>query len=302
MFKKFMAKLGMGGAKVDLVLDQSDFTLGDEVRGQLVIQGGNVEQKVNQIDIQLYLSIYKDGQEYTKMIESIPIIGAFTIEANERKVLPFTYVLPNNLLLSTSQISYYFVTHLDIAGAVDHKDRDYIAIHPTRELQNILDAFGQLGFIEKHDSREFNGYVQEFELAPTSLFRGTVEEVEFVVGLESNGIRLFLEVDLYSFTGEKEIFREVWLDQSMLQDVDQLRNYFEQILNEIVQDPRSYFYLQPYGGKAKYAALAAGALGGIAVGLIAAEVIDEIGDFLEDDDDDDDDGGFGFDFFGDDDD
>jgi sporulation-control protein len=298
-----MAKFGMGGAKVDLVLDQSDFSVGDEVRGQLVIQGGNVEQKINQIDILLYLSIYKKGQEYTKLIETIPIIGAFVIGAGERKVLPFSYVLPNNLLLSTSEISYYFVTHLDIAEAIDHKDRDHITIHPPRLLQNVLTAFGQLGFVEKHDSREFNGYVQEFELAPTSLFRGTIEEVEFVVSLEGNGIRLFLEVDLYSFTGEKEIFREVWLDQSLLEDVEQLRNYFEQILNEIVQDPRSYFYLQPYGGKAKYAALAAGAVGGIAAGLIAAEIIDEIGDLLEDDDDDDDDdGGFDFDFFGDDDD
>ena len=52
-----MARFGKGAAKVDLVLDESRFQLGDTVEGKLLIHGGEVEQKINKIDVKLEVII-----------------------------------------------------------------------------------------------------------------------------------------------------------------------------------------------------------------------------------------------------
>ncbi|WP_168188665.1 sporulation protein [Thermoflavimicrobium daqui] len=285
MFKSFLAKLGHGGAKVDFVLDKSDYALGDSLRGELIVQGGTVEQQINRIDIELVMSIYHKDHYYTQTVGKIPFHTPFKIQPEERKSIPVSYVFPMNLLLSSSSISYYFVSHLDIAGAVDSSDKDFVQVLPPLRLQNALIAFEQIGFYEKHDSRSFNGYLQEFELKPTGMFKDQIEEVEFVVSLEETGIRLLLEVDLYSFFGEKEIRREIWLDNPLCDDPTQLATHLQEILTEMIQNPQSYvFHSAATQGIHKHTGfgIAAGAVGGVAAGLIAAEVIDEIGDALED--------------------
>ncbi|TCP68337.1 sporulation protein [Baia soyae] len=316
MFKNLLAKFGHGSAKVDLVLDKQSFTLGEAVSGSLMIQGGEVEQKINRIDIDFVVGIRKDSHEYKQVIQTFPFHHTFHIQPSERRTFPFSYTMPNNLLVSGTSVAYFFKTRLDIADGVDSSDRDFVHIDPPVRLQQVIHAFQQLGFHEKYDSRSFDGYMQEFAFAPTNYFRDKVQEVEFKAAIEEGGIRLLLEVDLYSFFGEREIKREIWLTNEMLNQTSDLVQYLNQVITEIVNDPS--MYSQGYSGYFHHGhhghhghrhhhhghhrshssggmgKTAMGAIGGFAAGMIAAEVMDEVFDGAEDMA-----GGFD-DFFGDD--
>lgn len=293
MFKKMLAKLGKGSAQIDLVLDQDAYALGDEMNGQIHIQGGSVPQKINKIEVDLNMSLYVGEKVFTQLIHRFEIPESFDILPSEEKSYPFHFQIPYNLLISGNAVSYYFITHLDIDSGKDSSDRDHLMIHPHTRMENIFTALNQLGFIETKSSRNYDGYFQEFELIPTQLFKNEVEEIELNLITKDDGILLLLEVDCYSLLGERETSREIWLDHELLDDVDALAEHLRQNIEEIIQDPAHYHGEKKRFQKQYY--LAAGAVGGIAVGLVAAEffedVIDEVGDEIEDffDDDDDDD-------------
>ncbi|MED0680489.1 sporulation protein [Aneurinibacillus thermoaerophilus] len=307
-----MAKLGFGSARVDLVLRNSEFILGDTVEGELVIQGGAVEQYIKKIDVQFMMAIRTKQNEYRQAIATIPFACNFNIGAEERKVFPFRYELPKDLLISSHTVAYYFVTNLDIAAGVDNQDRDYIRVNPPQRFQNIIAAFEQLGFREKHDSRKFNGYAQEFEFFPTTFLRDRVKEVEFIAAIEEEQIRLLLELDLPSFGHEVEIKHEVALSNELLADPASVADYLRGVMEEMVDNPHAYLHQRSmmehdhhhhrHGGFA-------GAMGGFAAGLlggmILSEIMDEVmdgvggGDAIESAFDGGDDGGGFGDFFGD---
>src|SRR5690606_23078046 len=122
MFENLFAKLGYGSQKVDLVLNGNSFTLGDTINGELHIEGAKVKQKINKIDVDFFLSIFKDGHEYRQQIQNFPFHHSFEIQPAERHSFPFTYALPMNLPISSSTVQFYFITRLDIASGVDSSD------------------------------------------------------------------------------------------------------------------------------------------------------------------------------------
>lgn len=278
--------MGHGGAKVDLQLSQNQYTLGEIVTGDIVVMGGNVAQRINEIHVKFYVSFFANGMEHTHQLASFPFHVHGEIGAHEQRQYPFTYELPTNLLLSAHTVHYYFVTHLDIAGAVDSSDRDYVEITPPARLQQVMNSLGQLGFCEKHDSREFDGRVQEFAFAPTSFLAGKVEEVEFVATIQPEGILLQLELDAYSFLGEKEMKRQVWLENDLLDDVHSLTQHLQQVLQEMLDQPHSthdyshhyYDHHHHHSHSHSHGNTAMGAIGGFAAGVLAAEVLDEVFD------------------------
>lgn len=287
MFKKMMAKIGIGSAKVDLVLHGNEFALGEKIEGELVIEGGAVEQSINKIEVDFVLSVCTKKQEYKQVVTRIPVANSFIIKSSEKRVLPFHFELPEDLLVSSQMITYSFVTNLDIAAGMDKLDHDNIRVNPPVRLQHVIAAMEQLGFREKYDSRSFDGYTQEFEFSPISFFRDQVEEVEFIVALEDNQIRLLLEVDLYSFgRDEVEIKKEITLSNELLANVSQVANYLEEILKEMVQNPHGYLHHRDphsYGHRKQHHSGFVGALGGAAVGLLGGMVISEVmDDWVED--------------------
>ncbi|WP_124726765.1 sporulation protein [Staphylospora marina] len=303
MFKKFLARLGKGSARVDLVLEKDAYRLGEEIRGELVIQGGTVEQDINKIDIDLMVYVRGEKLEQSALVNRFSFPEKFTIGPSEVKSFPFQYTLPENLLVSGYSVSYAFITHLDIAGGVDSSDRDPVTVLPPTRLQRVLEAFQSLGFQEKYGSRSFDGHLQEFEMQPTDLFKGEVEEIEFCAVIQDDGIALLLETDVLTFAGEKEIKRELWLENSLLDNPDQLAEHLRQVIAETVQQPHVFPAYDKKQFSSKFSS-AAGAIGAFAIGLITVELLedaleDAIEEIFDNDDDDDEEGGdlFG-NFFG----
>ncbi|GLH63098.1 MULTISPECIES: sporulation protein [Bacillaceae] len=130
LLRKMMSRIGVGSAYVDLILNKTTFQPGECIEGVLHILGGTVEQKIEKLDVEFIQKTLRDGKEIDNVIATIPVAGAFQIEAGQRKQIPFTYQIPDSLPPSQPGISYRFITRLDIEDGVDTLDFDYIQILP----------------------------------------------------------------------------------------------------------------------------------------------------------------------------
>jgi sporulation-control protein len=285
MLKKLLSKLGVGAAKVDLVLHHPHVRLGEKLEGEFFIEGGTVEQRIRKLEVELQLIVQANEKAYRRTVAVIPVSPSFTIQPGERKVLPFSYVLPLHLPITRPSVHYTFVTRLDIADGVDAFDKDAIRILPPLSLEKLFHALEKLGFREKPSSGKITAYGQEFAFFPTEVFKGTVQEVEFSAFIEENGIRLFLEVDVWNGFGgfhEKEIKREIFLSNEEIEDVEGTSEKLRTTIEEMIEQPHSYAGTS-YVPHASYPHVShhhghgmAGAIGGFAAGMLAGMVAEEL--------------------------
>ena len=61
LFKKVLASVGIGGAKVDTKLERDTLAPGDIGRGIVEIMGGNLEQSIESIYLSLNTTYMKAG-------------------------------------------------------------------------------------------------------------------------------------------------------------------------------------------------------------------------------------------------
>jgi sporulation-control protein len=208
-FNKVFASVGIGSAKVDTKLEKDTLTAGEQVRGVVEIQGGNVDQRVDEIYLSLYTTYVKesDDKKYTvsAMIDRFRVAESFTIKPNERKELPFSFQLPLDTPISLGRTKIWVQTGLDIKNAVDPTDKDYIKVVPNALISAVFQAVEDLGFrMREADCQEASyrlrkrlPFIQEFEFIPTSgPFRGKLDELELVFQPSSNDqMEVFMQVD-----------------------------------------------------------------------------------------------------------
>lgn len=208
-FNKVFASVGIGSATVDTKLEKDTYMPGETVKGIVEIRGGKVNQQIDEIYLSLKTNYLResDDRKYnvTATIDRFRVTAPFNIAANERKEIPFSFQLPYDTPLSIGRSKIWVTTGLDIKGAVDPSDKDYLKIIPNRLMAAVFNAIDNLGFrIREADCEEAPRrlrsrlpFVQEFEFVPVSgPFRGRLDELE-VVFLPSGygGLDLLLQVD-----------------------------------------------------------------------------------------------------------
>jgi len=209
IFKKALASVGVGAAKIDAVLKKSDYVPGELLEGEINIIGGNVAQKIDAIYVRLYTQyeMERDDKKETQtvLIGEFLAAGAFTIDAKEKKVLSFSNVLPYDIPFTIGRTKVWISTGLDIKQAIDPNDVDYINIVPSPFTRKVFQAFEELGFHMKSGGCKEAGkahsrrlpFVQEFEFVPVSgPFRGKLDEVELVIlSAAENELHVMLQID-----------------------------------------------------------------------------------------------------------
>ncbi|QNG58331.1 sporulation protein [Bacillus sp. PAMC26568] len=208
-FNKILSSVGIGAAKVDARLSSDKISLGEELKGIIHVQGGNIEQQIDEIYLSLQTTYVKESDdkkyEQAATITKVKINEPFVIMANEIKEIPFSFPLPLDTPISLGSSKVWLETGLDIKGAVDPSDKDYLEVVPPALVQTIFAALRDLGFNLRKVENEAAPYhlrkrlpfVQEFEFYPTGgQFRGKLDELEVVISNISNhGVELLLEVD-----------------------------------------------------------------------------------------------------------
>lgn len=208
-FNKVLASVGIGSAKVDTKLEKDSAVPGEALRGVVEITGGSTEQKIDDIYLSLNTTYIKesDDKKYTVsgLIDRFRLAQSFTLAANERKEIPFTFNLPADTPLSLGKTKIWVTTGLDIKNAVDPADKDYIRVAAAPLMDSVLNAVSSMGFrlreaeCEQAPHRLLRRlpFIQEFEFVPVSgPFRGKLDELEVVFFPLSNGeTEVMMQVD-----------------------------------------------------------------------------------------------------------
>ncbi|PLT34978.1 sporulation protein [Bacillus sp. V5-8f] len=209
VFNKVLASIGIGNAQVDTKLAKDTFCPGDIVMGEVVIKGGSVSQKIDEIYLTLHTSYVKehDDKKYLQIatIERIRLNAPFEISPNERTEIPFSMQLPNETPVTYGKTKVWISTGLDIKNAIDPKDEDFIRIEPNSLVQSIISALDELGFKLRNADCEEAPYrfrnrmqfIQEFEFVPYSGdYRGKLDELEAVIFMKNKDeAEVYFEID-----------------------------------------------------------------------------------------------------------
>ncbi|WP_174533075.1 sporulation protein [Micromonospora chalcea] len=209
-------------------------------------------------------------------------------------------------------------TEVAIRGAVDKGDLDPVYVHPLPVQERILEAFGRLGFgfkgadLERgHISglRQSLPFYQEIEYYAAPQYAHAANEVELTFVANEYGVDVVLEFDKRGglFSGGHDSFGRYHVAHTDAEQVDwtaQVDAWVRQSLDGYQSMHAGHAYGQPaYGapgyGHAAYGhhkeehhdrhggpgmgAVAAGVVGGAALGFAGGMVADEVFDSFGDD-------------------
>ncbi|WP_347860835.1 sporulation protein [Salimicrobium sp. PL1-032A] len=203
MFKKILASVGIGAAKVDTQLEKETFIPGEDVRGKVVIEGGETEQSIDAIHIFLMTEAIREVND-RKVKESVTlkkykVSDQVAIGEGETKEIPFTLHIPFDAPASLGRLPIWFETGADIPMALDPEDRDPVALKPHPYIEKVLETLeNHLGFRLREVEMEYSkrhGFVQEFEFAAGGEYRAYLDELEAIFFLSEDKLDVIFEVD-----------------------------------------------------------------------------------------------------------
>lgn len=207
-----MARLGIGGAGVDTVLDDPVTTPGGTVTGQVHVTGGNEPQDVQEIRVSLEAAIEVESgdsewREDVRFGEQ-PVTDAFRIEPEQRESRSFSFSIPWQCPLTAigdwhlRDMQVGVRTKAVIAGAVDPGDLGAVTVAPLPVQQAVLDALSGLGFRFRTADVEKGRlpgsdlpFYQEVEFAPPTAYARRIHELEVTFLADPSGVEVVLEAD-----------------------------------------------------------------------------------------------------------
>ncbi|WP_281560011.1 sporulation protein [Thalassomonas sp. RHCl1] len=216
-FNKVLGAVGIGAAKVDTQLANTEVEPGGEVCGIVKITGGKTEQNINKIDLDLLcnytVEIEREDSEgnsetvtevrhYT--LDRFKIEETFTITPGEVKEIPFAFALSEDAPLTVGHSKTWIDTNLDIEMALDKSDKDYLQVVPSHLQLAVIHALEAIGFklyeadCEGIESASFSRlpFVQELEFKTISGdFHKKLDEVEVVFFPRGEQLEIIFEID-----------------------------------------------------------------------------------------------------------
>ena len=246
MFKKILASVGIGAAKVDTVLETEHLQPGQKFNAVIVIKGGDVDQEISGLDLALMTRVKvesDDGEYFTNhVIEKWRITGIGMIAAGAEKHIPFEARLHSETPITEINAGYnqshvWLETGLDIDLALDPTDRDALHIYPNDAVSTLMEAMDRLGFslvkadVEKGylkapTFQSHSGCYQELEYRPNSRSLFGLQEIELSFVPEAHKTHVLIELDR-AFRGDGYVDLTIEHDHVNLSQLcDQLERLF----------------------------------------------------------------------------
>ncbi|KHD24646.1 Gram-positive sporulation control protein Spo0M [Vibrio caribbeanicus] len=233
MFGKLKASLGIGAAKVDTVLESMSVFQGETLKGTVHIQGGDVEQQIDAINLKLCTEVKVESDDSVSyqdfIIGKLQAVQPFTIQPGENKQVPFELKLDDETPITAlnalkNQCHVWVETTLDIDFAIDPKDRDFVEVKPLPVAAKVISLIEQAGFsmvkadVEKGHLRGSNfssksGCYQEIEFRNNGFINKKEIELSFI--LDGRVMHCLAEVDRsLSMRGDQYVSFTLALDAS----------------------------------------------------------------------------------------
>ncbi|MGW4086046.1 sporulation protein [Streptomyces sp. NPDC004822] len=319
VFKRLLGSLGVGGPTVDTVLDPRPALPGGTLDGQVHLKGGTADFDIEHITLELVARVeaeHAEGEsEGVVTFERFTVGGGFRLAAGEERTVPFGVVLPwetpvTELHGQPLGVLLGVRTELSVAGAKDKGDLDPLTIAPLPVQEAVLEAFGQLGFGFRSADLEYGHiggtgqqlpFYQEIELTPAPQYAHQMNEIEVTFLAGPAGVEVVLEADKRGglFADGHDALTHVTVGHHDVRDWNaEVEGWVRRLIEHRASYGGGHGHDAYHGQHAPQAhghhsgpgvgtAIAAGAAGlavGVAGGLVAAEVVDEVGDFFEGDD------------------
>lgn len=179
-FNKIMATVGIGGVKVDTILNSKITKPGGEISGIVNVKGGNVDQDIKDINLSLIVRVkekdddddeidrddYDTEKEYKeacddaisyddKMVIKHMVTEGFKIRKGEHLEFPFKFQVPLEVPVSIvgaykfEKIKLFVETELELGNFLSNnkEDKDYVEVEALPNMVSFFDAILKLGFI-----------------------------------------------------------------------------------------------------------------------------------------------------------
>ncbi|WP_405386646.1 sporulation protein [Streptomyces sp. NBC_01102] len=266
---------------------------------------------------------HEDGEsEGVVAFDRFTVGGAFVLPEGAEVTVPFDVALPwetpvTALYGQDLGIVLGVRTELSVAGAKDKGDLDRLAVGPLPAQEAVLEALGQLGFGFRSADLEIGHirgtgqqlpFYQEIELSPAPQYAHQVNEIELTFLAGPGGLEVVLEADkrggLLSGDGGGDDAGRFTVEHHEVQGRD-WNTEVDAWIRSLAEARAAYGSHAVYGhadgyghghseghghehrsGHGTGTVVAAGAAGpavGVVGGMVAAEVVDEVGDFFEGD-------------------
>lgn len=197
-FKKLLASIGVGAATIDTQLETLEVRSGDVLKGQLVVSGGAVAQKIDDIYITVKAKYRKQGLDSAYFSNGTVchcrVSESFTIGAGETKIVPFAVSIPLYTPITDGLSLLWLQTDLEIHLSKDAEDEDYLIVKPLPIMQSVLQTIEEIGFETLEVVCEDGtlegmlpfdtGFYQVFRFVPTKeQFKNKIDELDVVFNL-----------------------------------------------------------------------------------------------------------------------
>ncbi|MBL3666201.1 sporulation protein [Streptomyces sp. M2CJ-2] len=329
VFKRLLGSLGVGGPTVDTVLDPGAPRPGAALTGQVHLKGGDADFDIKHITLELVARVEAEHEEGESQgvvaFERFTVGGGFRLVAGTAHSVPFSVMLPWETPITELHgqglgIALGVRTELAVAGARDKGDLDQLSVGPLPVQEAILEAFGGLGFGFRSADLEYGRiggtgqqlpFYQEIELTPAPQYAHQVNEIEVTFLAGPGGMEVVLEADKRGglFSSGHDTINRFTVSHDGVEHQD-WNAVVDDWVRRLVEHRASYGAYADHGhgghhlhdehhhdgrrsGPGMGTVVAAGAAGlavGVVGGMVAAEVVDEVGDFFEGEEDEEDEG------------
>ncbi|HYH32326.1 MAG TPA: sporulation protein [Pseudonocardia sp.] len=214
MFKRMLSAFGVGGPSVDTVLDPPHATPGGTISGEVRIQGGSTDARIDRIVLSLVTRVEVEQGDHeargTAEFFRLPVAENVLVAEGRPVTVPFQLPVPWETPITAvggnplPGMTVGVRTDLDISGAPDKGDLDPVQVAPIPAQDSVLDAFGQLGFQFRSADVEAGriqgvhqeiGFFQELEFFPPGRYAGRINQVELTFVTGPHDLVVVLEAD-----------------------------------------------------------------------------------------------------------
>lgn len=149
VFRYLLSVLGTGCPKVDTVLDDPHRRPGELLQGRLELTGGELDWEVAEV-AHVLVARFGDGEETE--FARVPLVGAMTLDAERRMVVPFAYQVPWSAPVTRlggadlAGVGLGLRTDVVIDDALDEGDLDPVHVHPLPLHERLLEGMERAGF------------------------------------------------------------------------------------------------------------------------------------------------------------
>jgi sporulation-control protein len=195
-WRKSLAAVGVGGAKVSLELAAPHLTAGGTVDAVVRIRGGAAVQSVNECSIELcaeYTGYATNAQGEQRARTKEAVIQSYAVHvegplhAGALHEIPLTLSIPLHAPPRLYRETIRLRTRLDLDRAVDSIDHDEVEVLADPLLQRVLNAMSRLRFPFKRSYLTENG---DSDRSPDAYVQRVVYSVPVEYSDEMDGIML----------------------------------------------------------------------------------------------------------------